>query len=206
MGRAWGPALGFWFLAPAFVETHRLLPEAPGQWVVLCAALTAIFSLLGAVLGLFGGLALSAIEVLISGTFIDRRWAYGLFGGVSIAIAYALQSVVIQWNTFGLSSFSPLMVAEATVFGALCAFATAILAALYRLVARQGRRPAPAFLGSTLTALAVSGAFSLVLHTPAAGSEVDLGPLRADSSLTDDASADLYRARWRLLAQSSNPR
>ena len=200
-GALWGPALGFWFLAPSLAETHRIMPEHFGHWMVLFAALTAIFSTLGAVLGFVGGLVLSAIELLFTGPFNDRRWAYGLFGGVCIAGAYALQSITTQLLTYGLSGIAPRQVAEVTVFAAMCGVATGGLAALYRLAADTRR--STAFLVCTLVALSVSGALALARQAPATTQPaVEVGPLQADSAMTNDVPLvfiGLDGGAWRVL-------
>jgi hypothetical protein len=68
---------------------------------LLIAALAVLFAVLGAFLGFLGGLALLVIEKMTGGTFNDRTWAYGLFIGISVVVAYVLESVINQWASFG---------------------------------------------------------------------------------------------------------
>jgi Type I phosphodiesterase / nucleotide pyrophosphatase len=201
-GGLWGVALGFWFLAPAIADSHRLQPEGPRQWMVLLGALTLIFGVLGATLGFVGGLVLSATERLAGGTFRARTWASGLFSGLAVVIAYASQSFAIHWMNF--RTFAPPTArADVLGFSVLCVFAFSVLVLLYRTIATRGIQPPPAVLGCTLSALAVSGAVALVTPASAASqSAVDVGPLQRLTSATEDVPLlfiGLDGGSWRLL-------
>ncbi len=201
-GALWGVVLGFWFLAPAVIETHRLWPENPAQWAVFLGAMSVIFGALGATLGFVGGLALLSIEKL-TGAFRERTWAYGLFGGPTLAVAYALQSVLSHVSNFGLIWVEQRAEAEAILFIAVCVTTLALLCLLYRAITTRVHKQPPALLGCTLSALAVAGAAVLVQHSPTVPQrETDIGPLQADPSREGDVPLifiGLDGGSWRVL-------
>lgn len=203
-GSLWGVVLGLWLLAPLILEVHHLRPEVASHWTVLLGALTVVFAVLGAVLGLVGGIALLILEKLVGGTFVARAWAYGLFSGISAAIAYVIQSVAIYWMTFRSFNFEPAVYRHVGVFIVSCVIAAAVLAAVYRWVARRASLLEPVILGWTLAAVAVSGAVALILRTPAASSSsVDVGPLERLPSAAQDVPLlfiGLDGGTWRLLS------
>src|SRR3970040_127918 len=125
-GTLWGIALGLWILAPAVTNAHHLRPEVPSQWLVLLGALIVIFAVLGAVLGFIGGFALSVIERLIVGAFLERTWAYALFSGITVAILYAVQSFAIHWITYEAFDFPPRIYWSVIVFSISCVIASGV--------------------------------------------------------------------------------
>src|SRR5262245_24501151 len=91
-------ALGWWSLGPKIIRTHHIRPDDTLQWIVTLAGLTLIFALIGAFMLLLGSLALVAAEH--KGAFRDRTWVFGLFGGVIIIAAYAIDSWLSYWMNF----------------------------------------------------------------------------------------------------------
>jgi hypothetical protein len=200
----WGIALGQWLLAPAVVDTHRLQPEVPGQWVVLVGALTVIFAVVGAVLGFVGGLGLSIIERLAGGAFRARSWAYALFSGIAVVVLYAADSFAIHWLTYGSLDFEPLVHRSVIVFGVASGIALVVLVVLYRAIANRRAHPPPVMLGRVLGAVAASGVLVLVLPSgEASTSPAVVGALERLPSATEDVPLVLIAldgGSWRLLA------
>ena len=203
-GALWSIALGLWLLGPAITDLHHLRVEAPGQWAILLGALTAIFGVLGAVLGFIGGFPLLVIERLMVGAFVDRRWAYALFSGMVVVILYAVESFLIHWLTYGAFDFPPRVFWGVIVFAISCVLAVAVLVAFYRAITKRSAGPRPVILGRVLSAVAVSGALALVLPTSAASPlSTDAGSLERLPSATEDAPLlfiGLDGGSWRLLA------
>jgi hypothetical protein len=200
----WGIALGLWLLAPAILDTHRLQPQTPGQWVVVLGALTAMFAVVGAVLGFIGGLGLSIIERLAGGEFHARTWAYALFSGIAVVVLYAADSFVSHWLTYGSFDFEPLVYRSVIVFGVASIIALVVLVVLYRAIANRSAHPSPVTLARVLTAVAASGALVLVLPSgEASTSPAVVGALERLPSPTEDVPLvviALDGGSWRLLA------
>ena len=201
-GMLWGVALGFWLLAPEIVDAHRIQIETLGQRVVLTLALTFIFAALGGFLTLIAGLALAGIEAAIAGPFRDRTWAYGLFGGVLLVVAYTLDSILIHWTNFHSLDDLRRVQSSLAAFIASCVVASVVLGIVYRKVTTRFRSLRPRALAWTLAGLAVTGAVALALRSAALLPAPDIGALRARQPQRDDVPllfVGIDGATWRLL-------
>ena len=200
-GMLWGVALGMWWLVPNIIETHRIRPDGPRQWFIVFVGLTTICALLGAYLSFLGSFVVAAIEKRTVGIFRDRNWAYGLFGGVIVVIAYTLQSFLVSWMSFRslqLSRYAWYYTAVATC----CLISSAIAAVLYRGIIARAVRPRATVLASALIAVAFAGALVNFPASSASAQEPDAGGLQPLPNGADDAPLlfiGLDGGTWRLL-------
>ena len=145
-GVVWGLALGMWWLIPKIIETHRIRPEGPLQWFVVFVGLTTISALLGAYLSFLGSFVVAAIEKKTVGTFRDRNWVYGLFGGIIVVVAYTLQSFLVSWMSFRSLQLSRYL-GYYTAVATFCLIASAISAVMYRRITARASRPSATVRG-----------------------------------------------------------
>jgi len=164
-GILWGIALGTWVLAPLIIESHHIRPDGSLQWVVLLFGLALIFACIGAYVSFIGGLALAVTERMLWGAFRDRAWAYGLFTGAVVVLAYTSLGLIIHWVSFRSLDFAQFR-GHFIAVGSFCLILTGVCVALYRWVTMRASRPPPAILAWTLAAIAASGAVSPVIGRP----------------------------------------
>jgi Type I phosphodiesterase / nucleotide pyrophosphatase len=183
-GLLWGVALGMWWLAPKVIETHRIRPDGALQWFVVIVGLTVISALIGSYLSVLGSFVLAVLEKAFLGRFRDRNWAYGLFSGVIVVIAYALQSFLIfsmSFRSFNLGSYLRPMAGIA----AFCVMTSAICVVLYRQILARVPRPRSSLLAWTLIGVAFSGVMSNLLSASLAAVRESDGALERLSSSHD---------------------
>ncbi|MCM2268644.1 MAG: hypothetical protein NDJ75_00925, partial [Thermoanaerobaculia bacterium] len=129
-GAAWGAAYGFWLLAPEIVRRHRLEALHAGQWLLVVAALGALFVALGATLALPVG---AVLRVVGGGRATPRVAALAV--ALWLVPAYLASGVLIWSVRFGrLPEWAPYGEALAAAAPAVAASVAAVL-----LVARLAR-------------------------------------------------------------------
>ena len=200
-GMLWGLALGMWWLIPKIIETHRIRPDGPVQWFVVFMGLTTIAALLGAYLSFLGSFVVAAIEKRTVGTFRDRNWVFGLFGGIIVAVAYTLQSFLVSWMSFRSLQLSRYLAYYAAV-ATCCLIASAISAAVYRRITARASIPRTTVLAGALVAVAFSGALLNFPASSASAREPDGDTLQRLPSVADDPPLlfiGLDGGTWRLL-------
>lgn len=202
-GALWGPALGAWFLAPALIEMHHFHPENWQQWIVLVGGLAALFAIVGTLIAVIAGLPLVIVEQ-VRGPFRLRSWAYGLFIGVLLIGAYAIDSLAVHWVAFaaqGLSS--PVLQHEFFQFAKAFLVGWLLAGTMYHVALRQRPRPSIAILRWVLMSAAVAGLVALVVRTPPrdllASREGSLIPVRSQGRDVPLLFVGIDGATWRLL-------
>lgn len=183
-GAAWGAIYGFWLLAPEIVRRHRLESLHAGQWLLVIAALGALFVALGAALALPVGVALRAR----GGGRATRRVA-----AIAVALwlvpAYLASGVVIWAVRFGrLPELSPYLdaltaAAPAVAVAVGATLLVARLAANGPQVAQRDERLA----GGVVLMVALGGALQLPALPPPPA------PAVAAHALASSAVASLRR-------------
>jgi hypothetical protein len=199
---AWGVALGMWWLAPKVIQTHRIRPDGTLQWLVVIAGLTAICALIGSYLSFLGSFALAVLEKALLGTFRDRIWAYGLFGGVIVGVTYTLQSFLIHWTSFRSFNLTDYL-GDVFAVAAFFLISSGICAALYRQITARAPRPRASVLAGILIVVAASGALFNLLSASSEGlPEPNHGALERLASGSGDPPLlfiGLDGGTWRLL-------
>src|ERR1044071_2249898 len=154
-GALWGAALGAWLLAPAITDAHHIHPSRAAEWTVYVAMLVAVFSIMGAFLAFVAGFGLAIVERLTVRTFRDRAWAYALGAGVLVIAAYGAEACLIHVLTFG--SLDRLSIDQARQLVIPVVVMSALLIAIYALVAKRAHPPRPAILAWVLVVIAATG-------------------------------------------------
>ena len=201
-GVLWGIALGLWIVAPVAIDTHHIRPGSAVQWIGVIAALAAAFAVIGGVLGFLGGFFIVLAERLAVGSFLDRRWAYGLVTPLVVSIGYALQALLIHWGSFRSLRGLELYRSHALTLAAACAIAGLAAAALYRVVVRSRVRPAPSVLAWCVTLAAVAGGAAVAARSPRLPAVPAVAALERASSTAGEAPLlfiGLDGATWRVL-------
>jgi hypothetical protein len=193
-------ALGWWSLGPKIIRTHHIRPDDTLQWIIVLGSLTLIFALIGAFMLFLGGLALVAVEQ--RGAFRDRTWAFGLFGGIIIIAAYAIDSWLSYWMSFRSFQFRNVVDDIASV-GLFCVGCCLLCTAIYKRITSRTPQVNASVLASMLLLVAGSGMlFNLLPALTASQDEADntrlerLAPPPSDPPLL---FLGLDGATWRLL-------
>ena len=196
-GALWGPAAGVWLLAPRLLESHRLFPTSPVQWLIVVAALLVIFVVLGALLGFISGLPLAAVQAA------RRRvrqppWFYGLMVGPVMAAVYLGDAVLGHWVSVGAL---PVPAARWLVPGSFVALAVLASALACRWVSARSSTPAPTWLAGTLGVAIAAGGVTLPLRVSGAPSVMTVPPraLSCEARSSPLLLVGLDSGTWRVI-------
>src|SRR5688572_29056628 len=102
-GVVWGPAAGFWLLAPTLLTAQHATACTASHWWHLFLALGVLFVAIAIGCSVIAGFPLMIVEKT-HGTFADPDWAYGLGIGVLLAPAYIALTSYVIWLPFGASA------------------------------------------------------------------------------------------------------
>jgi len=157
-GALWGPVAGVWLLAPRLLESHRLYPASPVQWLTVMAGLLVIFMALGALLGFISGIPLAVAQAAARGRVRQPRWFYGLMVGPVMAAVYLADSLLGFWVSF---RSLPDSAGTWLVPGLFILLAGVGLALACRWVSDRGNTPSPTWLAGMLSVAIVAGGVTL---------------------------------------------
>jgi hypothetical protein len=200
-GALWGAALGTCLLAPRIIEGHRIRPEGPFQWIVIIAALTTLFALVGSYLSFLSGLALVSVEKVVWGTFRNRSWAYALFSGAMVALAYTLESLLVHrlsYGSFDLSEYAGQFVGIV----AFCLILSTACVIAYRRIAARPSPPQTSVMVWVLGGAVMAGISFTLVGRPGSLRPPDTAPLVRVESTGPDAPLlviGLDGGTWRVL-------
>ncbi len=164
-GGLWGPALGFWLLAPLLLDAQHLVPRSFSTWLVAEVYLLGFFAALGALLSIAATGVLVLWQIVRWRDFRDPAWAYGLAVPALLPLAYCgLSASLERWSfgaVVGLHQVRTLIVPALVAYGVFC-----LLAILgYGLVSH--REPPPSRqLAFVAMAASLLGMASLPLRAP----------------------------------------
>lgn len=198
-GALWASALGSWLIAPAVFASHQLHARNGRDVTMLVLATTLTATVLGALLGVLGGFVPLLAE-LRTGGFRNRAWAYGLFMGPMIVIAYVAEAILTHRMAFGSAWVGIISYRhDLTIVMAAVTLGSLVLVGVYRTAIVRSQPPV-SWLLAMLGAGTVAGmiASSLALHPPAAGAVVTLRPSGAVDN-TPLLFVGLDGATWRVL-------
>ena len=140
-GGLWGPALGFWLLAPLLLDAQHLVPRSFGTWLVAEVYLLGFFAGLGALLSIAATGVLVVWQIVRWRDFRSPAWAYGLAVPALVLLAYCGLSASLELWSFGavvgLHQLRTSIVPGLLAYGAFCL--VAVLG--YRFVSRRDPLP-----------------------------------------------------------------
>ena len=100
-GLVWGPLQGFWFLAPQFLITHVLYPNALAEWFFVSLFLLGVFATIGVLCSIFVTYLIAVYTSIVKPVFADPSKAHAFIVGVLTPIVYLFLGYFFVWAKLG---------------------------------------------------------------------------------------------------------